>query len=99
VFVIGTVEMKSNVTLHIAVEGKLLGSADGKHNCDVQAQDDACALFGSCKFVTVTNSTFSTRWSVSGSAAAIRETSPYFEVGTPPAYGLFARNVRGLTLG
>jgi hypothetical protein len=22
----------------------------------------------------------------------------YFEVGTPPAYGLFARNVRGLTL-
>lgn len=33
-------------------------------NCDIQAQDDACALFGSCKFVTVTNSTFSTRWSV-----------------------------------
>ncbi|HEV2418010.1 MAG TPA: glycosyl hydrolase family 28 protein [Terriglobia bacterium] len=33
-------------------------------NCDVQSQDDACALFGSCKYVTVTNSTFSTRWSV-----------------------------------
>ena len=33
-------------------------------NCDVQSQDDACALFGSCRFVTVTNSTFSTRWSV-----------------------------------
>jgi polygalacturonase len=33
-------------------------------NCDVQTQDDACALFGSCRFVTVTNSTFSTRWSV-----------------------------------
>jgi hypothetical protein len=33
-------------------------------NCDVATQDDACALFGSCKFVTVTNSTFSTRWSV-----------------------------------
>jgi hypothetical protein len=30
----------------------------------VQSQDDACALFGSCKFVTITNSTFSTRWSV-----------------------------------
>ena len=29
VFVIGTVEMKSNVTLHIAAQGKLLGSADG----------------------------------------------------------------------
>ena len=33
-------------------------------NCDVQCQDDACALFGSCKFVTITNSSFSTRWSV-----------------------------------
>lgn len=30
VFVIGTVEMKSNVTLHLAAEGKLLGSGDGK---------------------------------------------------------------------
>jgi hypothetical protein len=30
VFVIGTVELKSNVTLHIAPQGKLLGSADGK---------------------------------------------------------------------
>jgi hypothetical protein len=27
-------------------------------------QDDACALFGSCQFVTVTNCVFSTRWSV-----------------------------------
>jgi polygalacturonase len=33
-------------------------------NCDVQCQDDACALFGSCEFITVTNCTFSTRWSV-----------------------------------
>src|SRR5215831_15970168 len=33
-------------------------------NSDVQCQDDACALFGSCKFVTVTNCSFSTRWSV-----------------------------------
>jgi hypothetical protein len=32
--------------------------------CDVACQDDACALFGSNKFVTVTNCTFSTRWSV-----------------------------------
>jgi hypothetical protein len=30
----------------------------------VECQDDACALFGSCKFVTVTNCAFSTRWSV-----------------------------------
>jgi len=29
-FVIGTIQMKSNVTLHIAARGKLLGSADGK---------------------------------------------------------------------
>jgi len=33
-------------------------------NCDVACQDDACALFGSNKFVTVSNCTFSTRWSV-----------------------------------
>jgi len=30
VFVIGTIEIKSNVTLRIAAGGKLLGSADGK---------------------------------------------------------------------
>jgi len=33
-------------------------------NCIVQAQDDGCALFGSCKQIAVTNCTFSTRWSV-----------------------------------
>lgn len=33
-------------------------------NCDVLCQDDACALFGSNKFVTITNCTFSTRWSI-----------------------------------
>jgi Glycosyl hydrolases family 28 len=33
-------------------------------NCDVTCQDDACALFGGNKFITVTNCTFSTRWSV-----------------------------------
>ncbi|HET7840676.1 MAG TPA: glycosyl hydrolase family 28 protein, partial [Terriglobia bacterium] len=33
-------------------------------NCDVQCQDDACAMFGSCRKITVTNSSFSTRWSV-----------------------------------
>jgi polygalacturonase len=33
-------------------------------DCDVESQDDACALFGSCKFVTVTGCSFSTRWSV-----------------------------------
>lgn len=33
-------------------------------NSDVQCQDDACALFGSNKFVTISNCTFSTRWSV-----------------------------------
>ncbi len=34
------------------------------NNCIILSQDDACALFGSCKFVTITNSIFSTRWSV-----------------------------------
>src|SRR6185437_2641139 len=36
-FVIGTVEIKSNVTLHIAAQGKLLGSADGKQYRAVDA--------------------------------------------------------------
>ena len=33
-------------------------------NCTVLSLDDACALFGSCRNVTVTNSFFSTQWSV-----------------------------------
>jgi polygalacturonase len=33
-------------------------------NCCIKCGDDACALFGSCKYITVTNSLFSTRWSV-----------------------------------
>jgi polygalacturonase len=58
--------------LHI--HNRVNGNNDGLHfisseyvhvtNCDVQSQDDACALFGSCRFVTVSDSTFSTRWSV-----------------------------------
>jgi len=58
--------------LHI--HNRVNGNNDGFHfisseyvhvtNCDVQTQDDACALFGSCRFVTINNSTFSTRWSV-----------------------------------
>ena len=47
-------------------DGFHINSSEHVHisNCDVACQDDACALFGSNKFVTVTNSTFSTRWSV-----------------------------------
>jgi len=58
----------------IRVHSRVNSNNDGFHfiscqyvhisNCDIQCQDDACALFGSCKFVTVTNSSFSTRWSV-----------------------------------
>lgn len=33
-------------------------------NSTIQTQDDACALFGSCRFVTISNCSFSTRWSV-----------------------------------
>lgn len=56
------------------IRGKVVHNNDGFHfigstyvhvtNCDVQCQDDACALFGSCKFVTVSDCSFSTRWSV-----------------------------------
>jgi polygalacturonase len=33
-------------------------------NCIIKSGDDACAMFGSCRYITVTNSYFSTRWSV-----------------------------------
>lgn len=56
------------------IHNRVNGNNDGFHfvsaeyvtvsNCTVLSQDDACALFGSCRFVTVTNSVFSTRWSV-----------------------------------
>jgi polygalacturonase len=71
--------------LHIY--NRVNGNNDGFHfissqyvhvsNCDVQSQDDACALFGSSKFVTITNSAFSTRWSVFRFGGGIRRTSPY----------------------
>jgi len=58
----------------IRIHNRVNGNNDGFHfissqhvhvsNCDVESQDDACALFGSCRFVTVADSTFSTRWSV-----------------------------------
>ncbi len=58
----------------IRIFNRVNGNNDGFHfisceylhvaNCDVQSQDDACALFGSCRFVTIANSTFSTRWAV-----------------------------------
>jgi polygalacturonase len=58
----------------IHIHNRVNGNNDGFHfisaqhvhisNCTVECQDDACALFGSCKYVTVTNCSFSTRWSV-----------------------------------
>jgi len=56
------------------IHNRVNGNNDGFHfisakyltvsNCIVMSQDDACALFGSCQNVTITNSFFSTRWSV-----------------------------------
>ncbi len=58
----------------IYIHNRVNGNNDGFHfisaeyatvsNCIVKSQDDACAMFGSCKFITITNSSFSTRWSV-----------------------------------
>jgi Glycosyl hydrolases family 28 len=55
------------------IHNRVNGNNDGFHfisseyvtvsNCTVMSQDDACALFGSCRYVTITNSSFSTRWS------------------------------------
>ena len=58
----------------VYIHNRVNGNNDGFHfisveyvtvsNCIVKSQDDACALFGSCKHVVITNSFFSTRWSV-----------------------------------
>ncbi len=58
----------------IHIRNRMIHNADGFHfisakhvrisDCTVECQDDACALFGSCQYVTVTNCSFSTRWSV-----------------------------------
>jgi hypothetical protein len=67
------------VCSHVHIDGihiysRVNSNNDGLHfisnqfvhvsNCDIQCQDDACALFGSNKFITITNCSFSTRWSV-----------------------------------
>lgn len=56
------------------IHSRVNGNNDGFHfvsaefvtisNCVVQCGDDACAMFGSCRNITITNSFFSTRWSV-----------------------------------
>jgi hypothetical protein len=58
----------------IYMHTRVNGNNDGFHfisaehvtvsNCTIKCGDDACAMFGSCKNITVTNSYFSTRWSV-----------------------------------
>ena len=58
----------------IYIHNRVNGNNDGFHfisaeyvtvsNCIVKSQDDACAMFGSCKNIAITNSYFSTRWSV-----------------------------------
>ncbi|MGB7267447.1 MAG: glycosyl hydrolase family 28 protein, partial [Terracidiphilus sp.] len=58
----------------IYIHNRVNGNNDGFHfisaeqvrlsNCTVKSGDDACAMFGSCKYITITNSYFSTRWSV-----------------------------------
>src|SRR5882724_8857147 len=83
------------VKLHgLRIHNRVNGNNDGFHfiscqhvhvsDCTVECQDDACALFGSCKFVTVTNCTFSTRWSVfrfgGGSAENISVTNCIIDV-------------------
>ena len=58
----------------IRIYSRVIHNNDGLHfiscqfvhvsNCDIKCQDDACALFGSNKYVTIESSSFSTRWSV-----------------------------------
>ncbi|HET7537583.1 MAG TPA: glycosyl hydrolase family 28 protein, partial [Candidatus Didemnitutus sp.] len=69
-----TLECRSVFYDGIRIHNRVNKNNDGFHlvsnqylhisNCDVQCQDDACALFGSNQWVTIADSSFSTRWSV-----------------------------------
>jgi Glycosyl hydrolases family 28 len=58
----------------VRIQSRVNPNNDGLHfddcrhlqvsNCQIACGDDACALFGSNRHVTITNCTFSTRWSV-----------------------------------
>jgi len=58
----------------VRIRNRVIFNNDGFHfnssqhvmisHCSVVCEDDACALFGSNRDITVTNCTFSTRWSV-----------------------------------
>jgi len=58
----------------IRINNRVIFNNDGLHfnssehvkvsNCSIVCEDDACALFGSNRDITVTNCSFSTRWSV-----------------------------------
>lgn len=68
------IESQRIVLDSIYIHNRVNGNNDGFHfisaeqvrlsNCTVKAGDDACAMFGSCKYISITNSYFSTRWSV-----------------------------------
>ncbi|MGH9589740.1 MAG: glycoside hydrolase family 28 protein [Terracidiphilus sp.] len=59
---------------NIYIHSRVNSNNDGFHfisceyatvnNCVVLCGDDACAMFGSCRNITITNCFFSTRWSV-----------------------------------
>jgi len=58
----------------VRMQSRVNANNDGLHfddcrhvqvsNCQIACGDDACGLFGSNRYVTITNCTFSTRWSV-----------------------------------
>lgn len=68
------IESKRLLMQNIYIHSRVNGNNDGFHfisceyatvsNCVVLCGDDACAMFGSCRNITVTNCFFSTRWSV-----------------------------------
>jgi hypothetical protein len=72
-----SVRIIQSIRVHIDsvyIHNRVNGNNDGFHfisaqnvmlsNCTVKAQDDACAMFGSCRNITIMNCFFSTRWSV-----------------------------------
>ena len=85
---------------NIYIHNRVNGNNDGFHfisaehvsisNCTVYSQDDACAMFGSCQFITITNSMFSTRWSVFRFGGGVAR--EYRRLQLHPATGLWLSN-------
>ncbi|HEV2501000.1 MAG TPA: glycosyl hydrolase family 28-related protein [Terriglobia bacterium] len=99
-FVIGTVELKSNVTLHIAPQGTLLGSADGKQYhaaAAIPLEGDTTLRDGNVGLIFAVNAnnvTVEGPGTIDGQGAQFRSSPTASELGAAPAMLLAVSGAR-----